>query len=234
CGRNQKSRHRELKDAVGSGHVRLQAVTRKREENRLTAIESVRGAPVPASSHHDVTELLNAWSGGRHEALDELIPLVYDELRRIARRQMKRERAGASFQTTTLIHEAYLKLVDQTHAHWRDRAHFFAVASQLMRRIAVDHARARLADKRGGGLVQVSIDDAPGEYRDEELLAIDEALSHLEQLDPQQCRVVELRFFGGLTIEETAVAMRISTATVKREWSTAKAWLYHEVTRTLR
>jgi RNA polymerase sigma factor (TIGR02999 family) len=146
---------------------------------------------------------------------------------------MRRERPGATLQTTALIHEAYLKLVDQRHAQWRDRAHFFAVASQLMRRIAVDHARARLAAKRGGGLVQVSLEDAPGQYRDEELLAIDEALARLQQLDPQQCRVVELRFFGGLTIEETAAAMSISPATVKREWSTAKAWLYHEVSRRL-
>lgn len=164
------------------------------------------------------------------------MPLIYDELRRIARRQMKRESPGATLQTTALIHEAYLKLVDQRHAHWRDRAHFFDVASQLMRRIAVDHARARLAKKRGGGLVCVSLDEtaAVDGRRDDELIVIDEALTRLEKVDPQQCRVVELRFFGGLTIEETASAMSISPATVKREWTAAKAWLYHEVSRTLR
>ncbi|HSP16794.1 MAG TPA: sigma-70 family RNA polymerase sigma factor [Thermoanaerobaculia bacterium] len=193
-----------------------------------------RIGPTPTSQ--SVTDLLIAWSNGRREALDELTPLVYEELRRIARRQMKRERAGATLQTTALIHEAYLKLVDQRHAQWRDRAHFFAVASQLMRRIAVDYARARLAGKRGGGLIQVSLDDvaAAGGDRDDELLAIDEALSRLEKLDPQQSRVVELRFFGGLTVEETAAAMSISPATVKREWSSAKAWLYHEVSRAVR
>lgn len=147
---------------------------------------------------------------------------------------MKHERPGATLQTTALIHEAYLKLVDQHHAQWRDRAHFFAVASQLMRRIAIDHARARLAEKRGGGLVHVSLDDVADEHDNEQLIAIDEALSRLEQIDAQQSRVVELRFFGGLTIEETAEAMSLSPATVKREWTSAKAWLYHELTRTSR
>jgi RNA polymerase sigma factor (TIGR02999 family) len=184
----------------------------------------------------NVTELLAAWSGGHRDALDQLTPLVYDELRRIARRQMRRERPGVTLQTTALIHEAYLRLVDQNRAQWRDRAHFFAVAAQLMRRIAVDHARARLAGKRGGGFVQVPLieGDIPTEYRDGEMLALNEALSHLEALDAQQCRVVELRFFGGLTIEETAAAMSISPATVKREWSSARAWLYQEVSRKAR
>jgi RNA polymerase sigma factor (TIGR02999 family) len=181
-----------------------------------------------------ITRLLHEWQAGDRAALDQLIPLVYDELHRIAARHMSREGRDGTLQTTGLVSEAYLKLVDQRHVVWQNRGHFFAIAAQVMRRILLDDARRRLREKRGGGAVQVAIGDdaiaAPGTPVDAvELIAVDRALRDLEQLDPDQAKVVELRFFGGLTVEETSAALGISTATVKREWSTAKAWLFREL-----
>jgi len=182
-----------------------------------------------------VTRLLQQWQNGDRAALDRLIPLVYDELRVIASRYRAREWREGALQTTALVNEAYLKLIDQRHVDWHNRAHFFAVAAQLMRRILVDDARRQLREKRGGAAVRVSVDDMPiaaadGPLDAVETLALDRALGELEQLDPDQGRIVELRFFGGLTVEETATAMRISPATVKREWAIAKGWLYRALT----
>lgn len=182
-----------------------------------------------------VTRLLQQWSNGDPQALEDLIPLVYDELRQVARQYLRRERPGHTLQPTALVHEAYLKLVDQRRIRWQNRAHFFAVAAQLIRRILVDHARARGASKRGGGLRQLTIeaDVAPAERRGQagelDVLALDGALSRLAELDPRQAHVVELRFFGGLDVEETAEVLGVSSPTVKRDWRTAKAWLYREL-----
>src|SRR5215471_6568896 len=182
-------------------------------------------------SQTGVTELLVDWSKGDQEALNKLIPLVYDELHKLASRHLRRERPDHTLQTTALVHEAYLKLVDQRNAHWENRVQFFAVAAQLMRRILVDYARSHRASKRGGDVYKLSIDEAviASEEKDAELLALDEALNHLESIDPQQSRVVELRVFAGLTLEETAKALNISPRTVRREWSMAKAWLHREI-----
>ncbi len=180
----------------------------------------------------EVTQLLQQTARGDREALDQLLPLVYKELRQIADRYLKRERADHTLQATALVHEAYLRLVDQRETEWQNRAHFFGVAAQMMRRILVDYARASQTAKRGSGSVKVSLDDVL-EISEEQMgsmLALDEALSALEQLDPQKSRIVELRFFGGLSIEETAEALGIGTATVIRQWRMAKAWLYKEVT----
>jgi RNA polymerase sigma factor (TIGR02999 family) len=182
----------------------------------------------------DVTGLLRAWGAGDEAALEALLPVVYAELRRQADRAMRRESAGHTLQTTALVHEAYLRLVDQGRAEWQNRAQFFGVAAQLMRRILVDHARGRLADKRGGGAQRITLghaDVAAPTARDDEvdLLALHEALTRLAAMDPRQARVVELRYFGGLTIEETAAALDISVATVKREWAVARAWLRREL-----
>ena len=178
-----------------------------------------------------VTELLVNWSNGDQEALNKLIPLVYDELHKLARRYLRRERPDHTLQTTALVHEAYLKLVDQREANWENRVHFFAVAAQLMRRLLVDYARRHCASKRGGDLFKLSLDEAlvSSEEKDAELLALDEALDRLEDVDPQQSRVVELRVFSGLSLEETAQAMNISPRTVRREWSMAKAWLHQQI-----
>lgn len=165
------------------------------------------------------------------EALDELMPAVYDELRRQAARYLRREKAGHTLQPTALIHEAYLRLVDQRNVQWQNRAHFFGIAAQMMRRILVDHARTKKRAKRGGSDVKVSLADAtiPVNERDLDVVALDEALTRLAEIDEQQSRVVELRFFSGLTVEETAEVMGISPATVKRDWSVAKAWLHREL-----
>ena len=183
----------------------------------------------PTSS--SVTELLRAWSDGDKAALDQLIPVVYDELRRQASRYLRRERPGHTLQTTALVNEAYLRLVDQKNVRWQNRAHFFGIAAQLMRRILVDHARTKHRAKRGGAALRVSINDAMvmTKDRDIDLVALDEALNHLAKLDPQQSKVVELRFFSGLNVEETAEVLGISPATVKRDWSVAKAWLHREI-----
>ena len=179
-----------------------------------------------------VTDFLRAWSDGDRVALDHLIPVVYDELHRLARRYMKGERPGHSLQTTALVNEAYLRLVDYKNMKWQNRAHFFAVSAQLMRRILVDHAR-RHNLKRGGGVHHVSLDDTAivGGERDADLVALDDAMNLLAQLDPRKVQVVEMRFFGGLSVEETAEVLKVSAITVMRDWSTAKAWLYRELTR---
>ena len=180
----------------------------------------------------NITELLVGYGRGDKEALDQLMPVVYEELRRQAARYLRREQPGNTLQTTALIHEAYVRLVDQRNVQWQNRAHFFGIAAQLMRRILVDHARARKRVKRGGSDVRVSLNDATVAVKGQDLdvVALDEALERLAQIDEQQSRVVELRFFSGLTVEETAEVMHISKATVKRDWSMAKAWLHRELT----
>jgi RNA polymerase sigma factor (TIGR02999 family) len=181
-----------------------------------------------------VTLLLRRWQDGDRAALDRLIPLVYNELHVIASRHMGHEWREGTLQTTGLVNEAYLKLVDQRDVDWQNRAHFFAIAAQVMRRILLDHARRRLRDKRGGGIAPVPISavsiEAPDTGDAVDMLAIDRALRDLEQLDPDQAKIVELRFFGGLTVEETGAVLKISPATVKREWAVAKGWLYRALT----
>jgi RNA polymerase sigma factor (TIGR02999 family) len=182
-----------------------------------------------------ITDLLKAWVGGEAAAQDRLIPLVYAELRRLARRYRRRAGAGNTLQTTALVHEAYLRLVDIHNVDWCDRVHFFAVSSQLMRRILVDSARARAAAKRGGpaGPVHLSLDQiaAPGSQRTAELIALDDALTNLAQLDPRRARIIELRVFAGLTVEETAEVFGLSPQSVMRDWKVAKAWLLRELSR---
>jgi RNA polymerase sigma factor (TIGR02999 family) len=180
---------------------------------------------------HSVTQMLLDWSRGDHDALDKLIPIVYDELRLRAARYLRRERSGHTLQTTALIHEAYLRLVEQKQVQWQNRAHFFAIAAQLMRRILVDHARGRGAAKRGGADIRLTLDDAMAAVAgmDVNLMALDEALNRLAEIDPRQSRVVELRYFSGLSIEETAEVLGVSPATVKLDWSMAKAWLRREM-----
>jgi RNA polymerase sigma factor (TIGR02999 family) len=179
----------------------------------------------------DVTDLLRAWGEGNKEALDRLIPLVYQELRRIARRQMARERLGHTLQTTALVNEVYLRLVDSGRVSCQDRAHFFAICARAMRQILVDFARSRRRQKRGGGEERVSLDESlivargPGQ----DLLALDNALTRLAARDSRKSQVVEYRFFGGLTVEETAEALKISPETVKRDWKVAKAWISREL-----
>lgn len=179
----------------------------------------------------EVSRLLRAWSDGDRGALDRLTPIVNDELRRLARRYMKRERPGHSLQATALVNEAYLRLVDYKGMQWQNRAHFFAVSAQLMRRILVERAR-RHNLKRGGGVPHVSLEEATvvrGD-RPEDLVALDDAMNGLARLDPRKAQVVEMRFFGGLSVEETAEVLKVSPVTVMRDWSTAKAWLYRELT----
>ena len=179
--------------------------------------------------------MLQEWGGGDRAALEELMPLVYDELHKQAARYLRRERAGHTLQTTALIHEAFLKLVGQREANWESRNHFFAIASQAMRRILIDHARAKHQEKRGGGNVALALDEVEpvSEGSDErvDLLALDQALNRLARIDQQQVRIVELRYFGGLSIEETAAALNVSRATVVRDWSVAKTWLRRELSR---
>jgi RNA polymerase sigma factor (TIGR02999 family) len=182
----------------------------------------------------DITRLLIAWSEGRREALDDLMPIVYADLRRVAAGYMRRETPGHALQPTALVHEAYVRLIDQTQVKWRNRAHFFGVAAGMMRRILVDNARRRRADKRGGGWERVTLagDEAAADsHKAIDVLALHEALERLAAFDPQQARIVELRYFGGLTIEETAEVVGISPATVVREWTIAKAWLRADLSR---
>jgi RNA polymerase sigma factor (TIGR02999 family) len=184
------------------------------------------------SSTGEVTRLLRDWSNGNREALDKLLPAVYDELRRLAHHYLAHERPDHTLQTTALVHEAYLKLIDQRSVNWENRAQFFALSAQAMRRILVDSARRHTSIKRGSGGVKVSLDEAAtvsGREANESLLALDLALQELEKIDADQSRIVELRYFGGLTIEETAEVMKTSPATVKREWTMARAWLYHAI-----
>jgi RNA polymerase sigma factor (TIGR02999 family) len=180
-----------------------------------------------------ITELLRAWSGGDERALAKLVPLVYDDLRQLARRSLRREQPGHTLQPTALVHEAYARLLDQNRVEWRNRTHFFAVAAQTMRRVLVDHARKRKASRRGGGDLRLSLDEAlaAGHDRDVDLVSLDHALRGLTAIDAVQGRIVELRYFGGLTIEEAAEVLSISPATVKRDWTVARAWLYREMTR---
>ncbi|MBV9302872.1 MAG: sigma-70 family RNA polymerase sigma factor [Acidobacteriaceae bacterium] len=179
----------------------------------------------------EVTQLLRAWSEGDKSALDRLTPIVYQELRRLARHYLRGERAGHSLQTTALVNEAYMRLVDYKRMQWQDRTHFFAVSAQLMRRILVEHARRRNL-KRGAAVEHVSLEQVAvvGGGRAEDLVALDAAMNELARMDPRKAHVVELRFFGGLSVEETAAALNISPVTVMRDWSTAKAWLYREMT----
>lgn len=187
----------------------------------------------PGEPRPDITRLLQEWRNGEPGALDRLTPLVYDELHLIAARQMSREWRVSMYQTTALVSEAYLKLMGQRNVDWQNRAHFFAIAAQLMRRILVDNARRELRPKHGGDVRKLELDEAsavasPG-MDGVDTLALDDALTRLEALDPDQARIVELRFFGGLTIEEAAEVMRVSPATIKREWALAKGWLYREL-----
>ncbi len=180
---------------------------------------------------HEVTQLLKAWTAGDEEALGKLTPLVYEQLHEAARRSMAGERSGHTLQTTALVNEVYLRLVDCGKVNWQDRAHFFAVSAQLMRRILIDFARSRGYQKRGGGAFQMSLDDAPpvSVQPDADLVALDYALRSLASVDERKSKVVELRFFGGLSIEETAEVLRISVETVVRDWRLAKAWLLREL-----
>ncbi len=183
----------------------------------------------------EISTLLRAWSDGDQGALERLTPIVYEELRRLARRYMRGERPGHSLQSTALVNEAWMRLVDYERMHWQDRAHFFAVSSQLMRRILVEHAR-RHNVKRGGGVLHVSLDEtamvAGGQDEDQsaELVGLDDALNALARIDPRKVQVVEMRFFGGLSVEETAQVLRVSPITVKRDWRAARAWLFREMT----
>jgi RNA polymerase sigma factor (TIGR02999 family) len=199
----------------------------------------------PTTDKSEVTQLLNQWGAGESQALERLFPLVYDELRRLAQRHLFRERGDHTLQRTALVHEAFFRLVDQKDPNINNRGHFFALASQIMRRVLVDHARARNADKRGGGERPASLDELAERpngtgfaieaiaekpaLSDIEILSIDTALTKLESFDTQQAKVVELRFFGGLSIEETAKALSISTATVKRDWAVARLWFRREL-----
>jgi RNA polymerase sigma factor (TIGR02999 family) len=179
----------------------------------------------------EVTVLLAQLVDGDQQVASRLVPLVYSELRQMAARYMKRERVDHTLQTTALVHEAYLKLVEQTSASWQNRAHFFAIAAQIMRHILIDHARAQLREKRGGGQSVIQLDEGLvfSPEQSSELLEVDTALHRLAELDPRQSKIVELRFFGGLTVEETAAVLGISPKTVKRDWSVAKAWLHGEL-----
>jgi RNA polymerase sigma factor (TIGR02999 family) len=182
---------------------------------------------------HDVTQLLIRWGEGDKAALNELMPLVYDTLRRLAASYMRRERVNHTLQPTALVDEAYVRLVDQRHANWQNRAQFFGVAAKLMRNVLVDYARERLAAKRGGDQYRLSLSKADHvtSGSDVDLIALDDALNELAAMKPEHARIIELRFFGGLTIEETAVAMGLSTATVERHWAFARTWLRREVRR---
>lgn len=182
-------------------------------------------------SQHEITQLLVDWRGGDQTALDKLMPLVYDELHRVARHYLGQERAGHTLQPTALVNEAYLRLIDQQNSDWQDRTHFFAVAARIMRHLLIDYARSRRYAKRGGGALQVSLNEAAAASPEQsfELLALDEALTRLAAIDERKALIVEMRYFSGLNVEETAEALNLSAITVKREWLKAKAWLYREL-----
>src|SRR5260370_33740825 len=187
---------------------------------------------MPSSSTQGVTQLLAAWSDGDGSVLEQLLPLVADELHQLAHRYMSHEREGHTLQTTALVNEAYLKLIDQKQVHWRNRAHFFGIAAQIMRRILIDHARKHLGPRRGGGKT-ISLDEAAvvSDERAAELVALDDALTSLAKLDERKGRVVELRYFGGLRVEETAEGLNVSPDTIPRDWRRAKAFLRRELSR---
>ena len=183
---------------------------------------------------HEITGILHEWNGGSRDALDKLLPFIYDELHRQAANYLRRERPDHTLQTTALINEAYLKLIDQREVNWENRTHFFAIAAQAMRRILVDYAKAKHRAKRGGGDIQITLDEAMLVTPDEksiDLIALDEALNRLAAKDEQQARVVELRYFSGLSLEETAKVLEISRTTAARDWAMAKAWLHRELTK---
>ena len=189
-----------------------------------------------AGSAPDVTQLLANWSQGDQSALEQLMPLVYGELRRLAGAYLRRERSNHTLQSTALVNEAFMRLVNQQDVQWRNRAHFYAIAAQMIRRILVDYARSQNAEKRGSGAVKLALDDAmavpQAPATDVDLLGLNDALDRLAEMDERQSRIVELRFFAGLSIEETAEVMSLSPASIKREWQTARAWLFREMTRT--
>jgi RNA polymerase sigma factor (TIGR02999 family) len=189
------------------------------------------GNDVSSAECSETTQLLRAWAGGDQGALEQLTPRVYDELRRIAGHFMRDERPGRSIETTALVHEAYLKLIDVSSVDWQHRAHFFAVSAQIMRHILLDRARRRVAAKRGGAAPRLNLDEVPdmGSGRARELIALDDALNALAKVDPRRARVVELRFFAGLSVEETAEVLKVSSDTVKRDWRLARAWLLSEL-----
>jgi RNA polymerase sigma factor (TIGR02999 family) len=180
---------------------------------------------------HEVTQILHDWSGGDARAPERLMPFVYDELRRLARAFLAREHGGHTLQPTALVNEAYLRLIDQTRVDWQNRAHFYGIASRMMRRVLIDHARAHATDKRGGGAIRLSLEDVqlPAEQRAASLVALDEALGRLAEMDERKCRVVEMRFFGGMSDEEIAEALGVTTRTVLRDWKKARLWLYREL-----
>ena len=183
---------------------------------------------------HEISRILQEWSDGGTDVSERLMPLIYDELRRQASRYMRRERIGHTLQTTALIHEAYLKLIDKPDVNWQNRAHFFGVAAQVMKRILVDHAKSKRREKRGGIAENLPLDEARfviSEGKSVDLIALDEALTRFAEFDPQQAKIVELKYFAGMQIDEIAEALRISPATVKREWNSAKAWLHSEITK---
>ncbi|MGA8272563.1 MAG: sigma-70 family RNA polymerase sigma factor [Candidatus Sulfotelmatobacter sp.] len=192
-----------------------------------------RGDPLTHRDPSQVTQLLQRWRGGNREALDALLPLVYNELRRLAHRHLRNERAEHTLQSSALVHEAYFRLVGQDFPEWEGRTHFFAIAAQLMRQILVDYARRRRASKRGSGVYMLTLSDvmALPQRKDLDVVALNDALNTLAELDPRQSRVVELRFFAGLSLEETSEVMGIGTATVQRDWMAARAWLHREMSR---
>ena len=183
----------------------------------------------------DVTQLLSKWSSGDQSALDQLLPLVYGELHRLAAAYLRRERSNHTLQSTALVHEAFMRMVHQQDVQWKNRAHFFAICAQMIRRILVDYARSQHAEKRGSGAAKLALDDAmavpQAPATDVDLLGLNDALDRLAEMDERQSRIVELRFFAGLSIEETAEVMHLSPASIKREWQTARAWLFREMTR---
>jgi RNA polymerase sigma-70 factor (ECF subfamily) len=194
-------------------------------------LRSLATSPMTFATSPEITRLLRAWGAGDAQALDRLVPLVYDELRRIARCHMAGERSGRTLQTTAVVNEAYIRLVDSARVRWLDRAHFFAIASQLMRRILVDAARARGSAKRWGAAGRVDLSDATivAKGKTRELLALDDALDRLSHFDVRKAKIIEMRFFGGLSVEETAAALKISPQSVLRDWKLAKAWLEREI-----
>ena len=198
---------------------------------RRLELKAYRNSFMESSSEKGVTELLLAWSAGDRSALNALLPLVHDELHKMARGYMRRERSDHTLQPTALINEAYLKLVNQADSNWQNRAHFFSVAAGVMREILIDHARHRGAKKRGSGNKGLPLDEAllQPRARDQDLLKLDEALRKFEKIDPEKSRIIELRFFGGLTNDETAEVLGVSNATIKRQWRTARAWLLREL-----
>ncbi len=185
------------------------------------------------TSTNEITKLLRGWQGGDRAALDSLVPVVYKELRRLAHCELRKERPNHTLQSTALVHEVYFRLVGQNLPQWESRAHFFAIAAQLMRQILVDYARRRCASKRGSGVCMLTLDDAVAlrQRKDVDVVAVDDALNTLAELDSRQSRVVELRFFAGLSLEEISEVMGIATATVQRDWTAARAWLYREISR---